>query len=316
VDASFIYWQPTEENLELGVKGTLPSAGGSVTAQLVGTVIPMDFKYKPGFKVGLGGFFEHDNWDMHAEYTWLHTSHSHGSSVAAVASPLEVIYPGFGHPGSNFGFGSNEVFNSVDAKWKMHLDVAELTLGRWYYVGTKLTFHTTFGARGVWIRQSLDADYLNEAPFGLGTHEHVDIIARTQNWAVGPQVGLDTYWDLGAGFRAFGCGEADLTYTRFTKNGFKQTERLVGGDLLEVRVSTPAQGYVRPHVGINAGFGWGTYWDCNNWYTDLALGYEFQVFFDQNMFRYFQEAAMLGQSTTNHGNLYTQGLTATFMFNF
>jgi len=56
--ASFIYWQPLQENMELGFVTDTTS-----TMFLDGRFVNMDFDYKPGFKVGVGMNFDHDNWD-------------------------------------------------------------------------------------------------------------------------------------------------------------------------------------------------------------------------------------------------------------
>ncbi len=314
VDASFIYWQPLEENLELGIVGNLRTAGGAASVQLNGNVVDLDYSYKPGFKVGLGGFFDYDNWDLHAEYTWLHSTETRTTSVPAIALPSQVIYPFWGVP----QWVSSNVFNSADASWKMHLDVVQLDLGRWYYVGTKLVFHSTLGARGAWIGQHYDITYANTAPMGVGTAEVLTVNAKTHSWAVGPEVGLDAYWNLGEGFRIFGCGEFDILYTRYTSLQLNQYTQATAAAARtqEVAVKQKHLGCLRHHIDLNLGLGWGTYWDCNNWYTDIALGYEFQVFFDQNMFRHFNDDIMFANSRVVGGNLYTQGLTATFSLNF
>lgn len=313
-DVSFIYWQPIQENMELGIVDTI--APGATTS-INGGVVEMDFDYKPGFKIGGGYYFEYDNWDVHGEYTWFHTSNSRSVAVNATASSAQRIYPMWGHP----NFTGASAYDSASEKWTMNMDLVDLDLGRWYYVGTKLLFHPYIGARGAFIRQNAHVTYTSDSPFPYSTSPFriADIFGKSHSWAVGPRAGLDTTWNVGEGFRVFGCGEADILYTRYTRLTFNShsvaqapsTSAIAGVYVTEKNVPR-----LRTHLDLELGLGWGTYWDCNNWYTDVALGYEFQVFFDQNMFRHFNSATMLGNSTQPNGNLYIQGLTATFSLTF
>jgi hypothetical protein len=285
-DASFIYWQPIQENMELGVN---VNAGSD-------TVINMDFDYKPGFKVGLGGNFDYDNWDIRAGYTWFHNTNS--TAFVAAEGTIASLY---GNPTAL----AEEGFSAVGQKWRLRMDIAELVLGRWNYVGTKLTVRPNIGARGAWIRQNLTAE------FGADGVIVDTIAAKSTSWAVGPQIGLDANWNLGEGFRFFGNAEGDILYTRYNNLSTAHTD-----DAGEVNtVSQRKYGTLRTHLDLELGFGWGTYLDCNNWYMDFALGYGFQVFFDQNMFRRFTQVESYNSISPN-GNLYVQGLTVTFKLDF
>lgn len=327
-DASFIYWQPLEDNLELGVVNNITTSpiGTAATGTTVGYVVDMDFKYKPGFKVGFGVAFDYDNWDTHAEYTWFHNTNSNSVSVPGIASPTQDILPMWGSPTTEYTGGF--AYHSASAKWKLHMDIVDLDLGRWYYVGTKLTFRPNFGARAAFIRQNYNITYLAETPFdpvgqtgaAQTAFRESNVFAKSHSWGLGFKTGLDTNWMIGQGFRVFGCGEADILFTRYTQLS-------TGEDSITLPPTTPAalasitikqrnHNTVRTHLDIQMGIGWGTYWDCNNWYTDVMLGYEFQVFFDQNMFRHYNNGTMTANSMMPNGDLFTQGLTAQFMLTF
>ncbi|HSX10361.1 MAG TPA: Lpg1974 family pore-forming outer membrane protein [Chlamydiales bacterium] len=331
-DASFIYWQPLEDNLEFAiVDNTTLSGPDLVEDSIDANVVDMDFNYKPGFKIGFGGYFDYDNWDVHAEYTWFHTKNHNSASVAdtsTAATTTQKILPLWGVPGENTSatpdmLDAEMFFNSADAKWKMNMDIVDLDLGRWCYVGTKLTVRPNFGARAAFIRQHYHVTYEAQSfDSDAADSREVNVFANTHNWGVGVKTGLDTNWMIGQGFRMFGCSEADILFTRYTKLSSAETavalasatEGATGFPAIHVHQSK--HNTVRTHFDIQLGFGWGTYWDCNNWYTDVMLGYEFQVFFDQNMFRHFDDDVMQLNSTMPNGNLYTQGLTAQFSLTF
>jgi hypothetical protein len=307
-DATFIYWQPIQENMELGLSDATVSPATAVNAN----VINMSFDYKPGFKLGIGGNFDHDNWDMGLEYTWFHNT----NSTHATAPTGGHIDPSWGTPyalaNANTATTSNK-YNTASEKWNLKMDILDLDMGRWHYVGTKMTVRPSFGVRAAWIRQNATATYSRNL-VGSVIADVNTVKARSVSWGVGPTVALDSNWMIGSGFRFFGNGEADLLFTDYTRSTFSETH-----------TATPTQNFytsqrkiytVRPHLDLELGFGWGTYLDCNNWYMDFALGYEFQVFFNQNMFRHFSDDTMVGNSTLSNGDLYLQGLTASFKLDF
>lgn len=313
-DASFIYWQPTEDNLEIGFANTtgLVSSGSTSTNGINGNFVNMDFDFKPGFKVGMGFDFDHDNWDMHAEYTWLHstdsasaTSPAGGQIIRLVSAPATVI--------------TNGLYSSVQGSWKLKMDIVDLDIGRWCYVGTKLTFRPNFGVRADWIRQKVSnvaSRTATTTPVTIGA-DVATVNQRTVSWALGPKVGLDANWNLAWGLRFFGNTEADLLFTDYTRLKYSETHSAAASGVgLPFSTKQTKVYCVRPHLDLELGFGWGTYFDCNGWYLDFALGYEFQVFFNQNMFRHFDSFTIPVSSIMPNGDLYLQGLTATFRLDF
>lgn len=303
-DATFVYWQAVQENMELGFSNTVAVASAADTT--AASVINMDFDFKPGFKVGLGGNFDYDNWDMRLGYTWFHCTNSQSSTA-----------PAGGHINTMWGSPSirgTATYDSIGENWALRMDIADLDLGRWHYVGTKLVFHPTFGVRADWLRQNVKVTADRAAVSGgLGADTAV-VTEKSRSWAIGPKVGLGTNWNIGAGFRFFGNGEADLLFTKYTRDSFKETHTIAPTETFHVKQNRIYA--VRPHLDLELGFGWGTYLDCNNWYMDFALGYEFQVFFNQNMFRHFNDAQMIANSNLPNGDLFLQGLTASFKLDF
>jgi len=322
-DVSFIYWQASQENMELGFVNrtpfaTIDTAGGP---GLDASVLNMSFKYKPGFKVGLGGNFDYDNWDIHAEYTWFHNRNSVSTEAPALSAPftgLGQIFPGVGVVGATAGTGTGAAgaYSSASQSWRLGMDLLDLDMGRWYYVGTKLTFRPSVGARAAFISQRVNTTFDNAslvAPLAV-TANILTVTSQQKSWAVGPTVALDTNWIIGEGFRLFGNASGDILFTKYTRLKMNQTNS--AATLRPAYVKQSAVGTLRTHLDIQTGLGWGTYIDCNNWYLDFAAGYEFQVFFDQNMFRSFSNDVSRGRSLNPNGNLYIQGLTLTARLDF
>jgi len=304
--ASFIYWQLSQDNMDVAFLDELASSSTFIQ----GKTSQMSFNFKPGFKVGLGVNLDIDDWDLYAEYTRIHTSNS-ASAVAKLdaAGAAAPVYATAGHP----FVAPTQGYNSASEKWNCNLDFVNLDMGRSYYVGTNLTFRPFYGARGGFITQNTHNHYVSTT---FATEGTTDVYNRNRSWGVGPRVGVCTDWMLGNGVRFFGGVDTDLLYTRYKVQNKTQFLTKSTGLVTSSWISRSHVSTVRSHVDLEAGFGWGSYFDNNNWHIDLAAAYGFQVFFDQNMLSTFANSTMRGSIDRPAGNLYVQGLTATVRFDF
>jgi hypothetical protein len=293
VTGSFIYWMPMQDNIDLAISTT---AAASTTTGFDGEVVNADYNYKPGFQVCAGVNFDHDEWDGFAQYTWLHGQNSTSvSSASGFITPIQEV--------PSFSITDDLSYSET---WKFKFDFVDVDLGRKFYVGKSLLFRPAMGARGAWIRQKLDIDSNNETP------RTEDFDQSSVSWGVGFRTGIMTDWMLGCGFRMFGSSYADILYTRYN---LKQSD-VVSANISTVNVKQHHADYLRPHMDLEFGFGWDSYFDCSNWHVDLMASYGFQVFFNQNMFRHFTDDIALGTSTLPNGDLYIHGLTVTARFDF
>jgi len=315
---SFIFWQLSQDNMEIAFADGLTNTAYIDANQIKGNLVPMSFDYKPGFKVALGINTDQDDWDALAEYTRIHASNSastNGQTAIGTGTQLPLL-PTWGHP---YVMESN-AYDTASEKWNTNFDFIDIDLGRVYYVGTQLTFHPFFGARGAFITQNVHVHYVNSIfspgsasfPETLGV---MDIYKRLQSWAIGPRVGVNTNWMMGLGMRFFGNATADVLYTKH-KIQDKTTFVATTTGLNEFFVSRDRPLNLRTHLDLEMGLGWGSYFDNNNWHIDLSAAYGFQVFFDQNMFSDYLNNGMPGHFIAPQGNLYAQGLTATVRFDF
>ncbi|HEY4255147.1 MAG TPA: Lpg1974 family pore-forming outer membrane protein [Chlamydiales bacterium] len=304
VTGTFIYWEAMQENMELGIATEGSGALIAGATANPGQVINMNVDYKPGFKVGLGMNFDYDNWDAYAEYTWFHGTTNTSSN--GLTGGRILAFPG--QPGLP---SAGTTYSTAAQSWNLKMDFADLMLARSYYVGTKLAFRPFVGARGAWIRQNTSASFT-----GVSTAGTLATVDRSISWGVGPSVGLDTSWMLGYGLRISGVASADLLYTRYnlsTAQTFANTTGVVTG---QFNVNQHHIDYLRPHMNLEMGFGWGSYFDNNNWHIDLAASYGFQAFWDQNMTRHYTNGTAQASSNAPNGNLYVHGLNAQVRLDF
>ncbi len=299
IEASFIYWQPLQDNMEIGIN-TSSAADPRVLSGATNNTINFSSDYQPGFQVGLGMNLDWDNWDSFLEYTWFHNSQTTSSTGTGFAS----IFPVQGDPVTDDAGQTND---TMSGKWTLKMDLADWQLARAHYVGTRLTYRPYFGIRAAWIREKYNLTGVNTGV--VGTAATSTVHNSFTSWGVGPQVGFSTNYLIGYGFRCFGDVEADLLYTRY-RTSFRTT------GLTAVNVSQTGLYTIRPHTNMDFGFAWGSYFDNNNWHFDLLASYGFQVFWNQNMFRHFTDDAMPGNSNLPNGNLYVHGLNLTLRLDF
>lgn len=296
IDASYIYWQPFEENMEPFLISSIPTA----ITLFDGDIPKMPFDYKSGFKIGVGTNFGHDHWDSYAGYTWFHGK----DTVRASVNPSEkAIIPLLGPP-SLFAT-SISTFATGNVQWSLKMDFGDLDLGRRYYLGTHLLFRTAIGIRGAWIRQNRDATFVS-APTSVPSGTAL-IHQNWCSWGVGPRGSLNTQWELGKGFSLYGIGAVDLLYTRYTN--MTETGSVVSssGDLLSQIGVNQKLDMLRTHLELELGLDWSTYLDCNKWYIDFSIGYVLHDFFHQRIFM---------STVTTSGDLFIHGLTTKFSVYF
>ena len=303
ITGSFTYWQPIQENMELGVVSNT-----SHPLDLVhGKQVNLDFDYKPGFKVGIGMNFDYDKWDTFIEYTWFRgTEHVHKNinpnNLKVALLPAWQI-PDFLDPKYNLG----------SEKWKLSMDLIDWDLARGYNVGTQLYFRPFIGVRAALIDQSVHVKYINENPTQFFIWPSTFITQKSDSWGIGPRIGLSSNWKLSKEWRIFGNAEFDILFTQYDLKNIQSSAVSVANRYI---VHQDDANYLRAHSELKLGFGWGTYLSSNKYHLDLSADYGFQVFFDQNMFRSTASAQAVGKSTLPNGNLYMQGLTASARFDF
>jgi hypothetical protein len=295
--ADLIYWQPSEQNLAIGA--SVPTSPTNVT----GIMHQMDFKFKPGFKAGLGMHFDHDNWGLFAEYTWLHMSES-TSQLALATTTLNPLWSTYIAPMSTI--------TKIVGNWSLNTNLFDLELGRPYYVGTKLVFKPTFGMRVLWFDQKMNV----QNHYGTDSIDYDKTDAKQSSWGIGPRITLDTDFLLGCGFRLLGKSAFSLGYQSL-KSSFYENEHgywSTGHANLKNKLM---QVTANPEVGV--GLAWGRFFSNNNWHFDLAATYDFQMFFSQNMMRdlidQYSNAGWV-ESSSAYGNLFFQGLTIKAQLNF
>lgn len=317
--ASFTYWQPMQENMELGIVSDNAGADFNVSPfGINGYLVNPHASFKPGFKVGLGAQLNDDGWDTNVQYTWFRSTQETSTTLDSAAAPSTVLYPTWTLTSVNaFVYLS---YYAATQKWRLNMDLLDWELGRSGYVGKQLSVRPFFAIRAAWIRQGIDVGYFHENLDLAPNADHFVLVSKTSHsWALGPRAGLNTNWMIGEGFRLYGNGAADLLFTRYTKLRSQQQSYLSTGTPIAGQAKFVDQNSLdclRAHLDLEFGIGWGSYFCNNRCHADLSAGYNIQMFCHQNMFRHFTDSLEMGNSISTNGDLYLQGLTATARFDF
>lgn len=300
IDGSFLYWQPKQDNMEVGFFSE------SVGLHVHQKWSQMNFSFKPGFAFSIGTDFNHDNWDLLGSYTRYHSTHNKN-----VNNSSGSFTPNLTDLATIDLVTTSGIFNitSVKQTWDLDLDFFDIDLGRWSYQGELLTCRPYLGLRGGWLDQTLHIKVGSSLPATAFCHRTI------RSWGIGPMAGFYSDWMVFRGIRIYGAGAFDILFTRYNNKTNDWVNGLGGGISSNQFIHT-----IRNHLDLDLGVRWGTYLNSPNWHIDLAMGYGFQIFFDQNMFRNLMLATStatmgLGCSEPN-GNLYIQGLTTTVRIDF
>jgi Legionella pneumophila major outer membrane protein precursor len=325
--ASYLYWQSWVDNLAFAFVNNNPLSE-TVTPGIQGEYKEMTFRFRPGFKVGLGANLERDDWDGYTEYTRFRGNHTASTDGNGSPANLAPIYATIGNSFlQNLFTNGGGAYSTAASRYRNDLDFVDAEIGRTYYVGKQLVFHPAFGARAAWILQSLHVDYNYPAvnPFMddqsiifSSTRTDVNIYQRVHSWGIGPRIGLEMDWMAGYGIRIMGSGYLDILYTRYHLQDKTAVIQLAQNPSILVRPGTVTthtdkerMWALRTHLDMEMGFGWGRYLLANDWHVDLSATYGWQIFFDQNMLRKFWDRAILNSYKNPISSLYVQGLTLT-----
>lgn len=290
LQGSFVYFEAKQDNMQLALK--IKSDSQSVVKS---NVIETDWNYNTGFKVKGVFYFLHDSWDLTGGYLNFHNSYSTDATAFDLLSLTPYFY--------DTDAGAALTADSLDSKWKLDIDLITGEIGRKYYVGRNLFIRTFFGAEGGWIDQKL---FVNYNTTQTGILETIPYEGDSCNWCAGPRLGIQTEWETSCFFKFIADGSISVLYTEYDNKYLNQTIEGEGTaatiDTNEVRFHNMC--FLRPHLNLLFGVSWGNYVHCNSWFFDVLVGYEANVFFDQNPFGKPDDTLY----TFTNGNLYLHGL--------
>ncbi len=319
MSADFIYWYAQQDGLayafagEIGNNTTNPNPAHSQVKQA-------DRKWEPGFKLGAGLEFEHDGWDLFAEWTWLNPITNNESSASAKLDNDNYVVLPYTQSGIS-GVGVASALTGLDkaeASWTLHYNVIDLELGRNFFLSRYMTLRPHIGLKTAWINQKFNQEFSADdvtftSPAGdAGEFEFSGEAKKNQSqesWGLGIRMGIDPVFHLSRNWGIYGNLALSAMYQYYSTSekvsayGVGSTGTLVD---FEVRNTKKSNHTITPVLELGLGLEYMTWFYDEAYMLELKAGWEEQVWFNTNQF----------QSASAQGNLTLQGFTMKAGFHF
>ena len=297
ISADFIFWTAREDGLAFAASGHKNFVNRTPKS---GEVYHPNFSFDAGFKVALGYATPHDGWDVWGEYTWLQ---SHAGRRSVSQNPNKTNLLRLWQPGGQL----NPIFTlfEADGKWKIFLNVIDVELGRNFFVSKYLKFRPHFGMKGTWQTQDYVVRYTGQDISGFDRQERIHI--QQEYWGFGPRAGFDTAWHFYKKWAIYGDFAISALWGQF---GVERTDRFVDNDIPFYMINTENDPHsIKSVMEWELGIRFETWFSFNHYYLSMQVGWEQQIWLDQNQFFHVLEESA-------HGDLTFQGLTAKIRFEF
>ena len=308
--ADVLYWHAKVGGTEYAYSDQDPVASLPIS----GRSKDIDFEWDWGFRVGLGYNFEHDGWDIGAQYTYFDSNGSdstragqNSSIVPLRGSATITVTPGTGIPDFIF-------CTSAKSQYDFDYQSLDLELGRAYFVSGKLSFRPHWGLKTAWLDQEQIARYTGGTAgvtvLGLeGSTVHVKDDCNF--WGLGPRAGVNSKWHLGNGFSIIGNVAGALLFGFFDVD---HKERWSNN--IDHRIKLHANRHAfSPTVQMQLGLHYDRYVHNNKQHIGLGLGFEANYWWRQNQMLKVDDAQVLKYERYSE-DVSMHGVTLDFKWDF
>ncbi|NGX45598.1 MAG: hypothetical protein K940chlam2_00754 [Chlamydiae bacterium] len=340
-DGSFLvilagfYWNSHQDGMEFAIDNSVsvPPNATLPQVQRLNNLIDAEYlnpnyKWDFGFKAGLAYNSTHDGWDLGIMWTWYRGSAS--NHVEAESDDNHTLIP-LWSAWNNPPIPSTLYASDIETHWSMRLNLADVELGREFWISKYLTFRPHIGLRFATIDQNYK---INHKGGSWATRTVTPQLALNNEvnmsndfCGVGARGGLNTVWNLGRGFAFTGNTALSIVYGRF-KIKHDEWDRVTLSPHDKERVLETEDHFraSRAMTDLTLGLQWSTPFgqQCQYGFT-LGLAWEHHMFFDQNQL--WRVNSMDGIDSNGsptienvyyqrRGDLDTQGWTVTVQFEF
>ena len=298
--ADYILWEARSTNLAYAYSGVSNTEVTSITAG--GKGYEPGFKYQSGFKVGASAELWHDNWDLEAQYIWLHANDKETNAPTATITTTTLVPTWVTDP-------SNELLTAASGHWNLRYNVAELNLGRNFLISENLSLRPYYGIKGGWNHQANDVNYTFRDTSVFTVTSLLNVQQRQTWWGVGFQTGLDTGWWFDENWGIYANVDTSLLWGRYRviNKVYNTATRLYSQNFVDKQYG------IQSVFDIEMGLRWQMSFDDNTYAFLIQAGWEQQIWLNHT--RFTSVANGLGSSGQN-GDLSLQGFTIRARFYF
>lgn len=310
ITVDFIWWTAREDGLAYAVDGLNDSTTDDIAKE--GSVHHPDWEWTPGFKVGLGYNLWHDDWDIYAQYTWLHFEGDRSSTTSPNLTN-DFLSPTW------FVLNTSDITKAT-GRWDLHFNVIDVELGRNYFVSQYLTLRPFVGFKGTWQHQDYKVRYVNGPD--SSTDDTVSTRMRQDHdmWGIGIRTGVNFAWMFTRCFSLFSDWALTALMTEYDIDRKDRLETVdSSGNITAsvLNVNTQNEFYTLKGVlELDIGLRWEMWFGCNDAYHFmLQAAWEEQLWWNQNNMIQIGNGNF-GVGEKAHGDLMLHGLTIKARFDF
>ncbi len=317
-----LVWRARQDNMDYAVQlDQVPTLNGINS----GNGVHFRGKWRPGIRLGIGYNMPHDGWDLNLTWTnFLSKDKKHGADCDCCqicnANIFEPIY----YPKDSTA-GAALYVDEANAKyWRARLNMADLELGREFFVSKWLTVRPHIGVRGMWLHQKQKFEYEGGNFFvaydvdGVLPGANQDFVFMKNNfWGVGLRGGLDSTWGLGAGVSLYGKVALSALWgkLRLTQNHDFYTGEGETGTNVVVSNFTDKFQVCRPVADLAFGLRYDATFNDDSWGLGIWAGWEHHYFWGQSKFIRFG-GDTFSSMNENNGDFSVAGVNIGMGFDF
>jgi Legionella pneumophila major outer membrane protein precursor len=175
-----IYFKAVQDSLVYVFK--TPEVGAPVTG--VSTLVEPDWKYSPGFRLSAFAPMYYDGWEVGISWTDFRQKITNKESSDKEVPELYAVMAQ-----SSISENGSPFVADVSARWKIGMDVFDLTVERTVPLLTSFSIRPVFGVEGAVVTENVDVHYDKYyvfIPAALPTRVKI----RNNMWGVGPKIAL------------------------------------------------------------------------------------------------------------------------------
>lgn len=305
IDGEFLYWKPNQDGMTYCI--TEDGLGNALLGSK-NKEMRQHGKWGAGFRAGTGFKFTNPECDVSAYWTQFHrVMHNFARGPFIIGTQVSGL-------GNDFLFGGINIGTGVaKSKWNLKVDLFELGLG-YYLRFQRFLLRPYMGIEYGKIRQTQTINYSQFIDLSNGEIVTVTIFHPNNFHGVGPKLGVNGDFALGAGLGVFGNFGATLLYGRqHNPVVFKVFDHPSGFPIPKTDVEYH-QKKVIPAVQAQIGIDWCTH-VFKHGSIFLGASYEIQYFWGtwRNQNSAIQNVYI---SDAGFGNLSLQGFTGQAKLSF
>lgn len=322
-------WQSKLWGLEFATKSYIPNIGGSDAQTFEVKQFVPDFAWHPGFELQFGSHLPFDGWDFRVGWIYYKETFTNlKKHFDSVINPDGIgIIPLWHYPFLQIvgGNGGNPLrYGSATGDWKMTFNSVDLELGHYFFPHQAIPMRLKIGAKIAGIRQKYSANYENGMSVLAIAPQEINptlfqfisslFHAKSDQWSIGPRMGLESRWHMFYGVNLIGHGAFSILCSFFDiDSGYTDViEPNLGTIEMEMKEHFRE---LTPVCEAMLGLDWGICFR-EAYYFGITIGYEWQYWWSVNHLRRNYVQTLPGETFDMRGELQMQGLNAALKLDF